>query len=127
MKKKLTKRQIAKQITALQNQLDDIRDAERAKEYKAVIGRCFVYDNGYSHARRWPLFTRVIGVNENGWLVVIRTQIDCEGKLEMEEATLTGTATLGAEISFGKYCAALNEGRAKLEELTGKALAVEVP
>lgn len=127
MKKKLTKRQIAKQMTALQNQLNDIQDAERAKEYQAVIGRCYVYDNGYSHDRRWPLFTRVTGINENGFLVVIRTQIDCNGKLEMEETTLIGTATLGEEISFGKYCAALNEGRAKLEELTGKALAVEVP
>ena len=125
--RKQTKAQLRNQLRIIQNQLSDIEDAERAKEYQGVIGKCFVYDNGYSHERRWPLFTRVTGVNENGWLVVIRTQIDCDGKLEMEETTLTGTATLGEEISFGKYCAALNEGRAKLEELTGKALAIGIP
>lgn len=76
--------ELAAQMAALREQIDEIDSATKAKENAALLDKCFKYHNSYSGDERWWLYTMVTGITEDGDLKAFSFQMDCHGKIEIE-------------------------------------------
>lgn len=75
------------QALELREQIWEIESAEKDKEHRRLIGKCFKVRNSYScpkdNSERWWLYSKVIS-SIDGSLRAIQFQIDIHGKAELE-------------------------------------------
>ena len=63
------KKEIQKQISKLQDELNEIELKERLKNNPPLIGKYYKYDNGYNLGERWWLYKKVTSIDEDGRLI----------------------------------------------------------
>lgn len=72
-------------IAPLQAKLASIREAEERKQYKALVGRCFKFNNSYGGDRpRWWLYIKVTGIGEF-WPEAFEFQTTCEQEIIIKQ------------------------------------------
>lgn len=91
------------QRSALNDRIGDIEAEERIKENAEKVGKAFVYDNGYSHQERWPLYTLVTDIDENGWFNVFQFETDSRGKTSVGNETRFSMSDSYREIDRDEF------------------------
>jgi hypothetical protein len=75
-------------------EIDEIETAERIKENKALVGKCFRYHNCYSCPEKntdyWWCYRQITGLDEYGDLLSWEFQIDKDGKVEIDPSSYFG-------------------------------------
>jgi hypothetical protein len=82
-------------ISEAQKELNRIKSAENIAEREQLVGRYFKYaDNSYSCPSKpedyWDVFYHVIGLGDDGWLVVSKFETDCRNAIRVQLDTKPG-------------------------------------
>lgn len=97
---------LRKQMSAIQDRINEIEGARLAEENAAVVGKCFKYRNCYScpkdDSERWWLYQRVTSVTKHGRLNVFSFQVDKDGQFSCEETTRS-VGILGEPITLKQF------------------------
>jgi len=85
MKMGLTKKEeLEKTIAVARNELSDIICEENIENNKKLIGKCFKYQNCYSHTEKesdyWWLYSKVLSVDKYGDCIIDQFQTDKDGQ-----------------------------------------------
>jgi len=105
--------QIIKEIGYLRGELEIIQNAAKDAENKALIGKCFVFENSYGGGEKWNSYRRVNGV-ENGRLLTTSFQVCSLGWFDFKpnESVIS---VLGKEIPRDKFNRAFDNFYSALE------------
>ncbi len=76
-------KELREQIGKLREEEYEIEKAERIKQNKGLVGKCFKYLNSYGSSEKWWLYTKVLRLDDEGYPVAWRFQIDCHGQIEI--------------------------------------------
>jgi hypothetical protein len=74
--KRLTKarrRALERTLAQVEQELADADRVEQLKRLRPLVGRCFVYQNSLGGDEKWPLYARVIGLDEEDAILQIIT------------------------------------------------------
>jgi hypothetical protein len=114
-----TKAEIAQKITALRSELGEIERQERREQHDALVGRAFKYRNCYSCPEGpddyWPLYSRCIGVDDDGWLTWHTFETDKHGRITIEfQHHSMSLLSSSDEISKAEFAAAWESLKARI-------------
>ncbi len=104
----MTRREeIQKQIAALREEESQILNAERQRENEPLIGKCFVFRNGYGDQEpdRWNLYCKILG-QRDGQLTGLQFQTDYRGDISIDPDTQIPSSTMEREIPVAEFDAA---------------------
>ncbi len=124
-------------MSASLKQLEAAKNSAAAKFWKAegkvkmraarrLIGKCFIYPrNCYSCPEKesdyWPIYMRVLGVEEHAWFRTIQIQCDKDGKVTIEPRTATSMGSW-VEISLAELQAGINKIQPTITKLLEEAM-----
>lgn len=87
--KKINKKQALQETLAkVRRELSRIEAAERLKANRGLVGKCYVYRNSYScpetEADYWPLYKKIISLDEFGNFQTLQFENDNSGQLTIK-------------------------------------------
>lgn len=111
---KQSKAQLKKIIRNARTMLNDIERAEKEKQLKPLVGKCFKYRNSHGHDDGWWLYNKVLGISKNIWLEVFTFQKSSYGRWEIhfndtDMRLLEGFAPISDEEFNQAWAECLNE------------------
>ena len=77
------------QMVKLRDEIDEIEVAEKVKQNKKLVGKCFRYHNSYGSGDKWWLYARVTKLTDYGEPIAWNFQIDCHGKIDIQPPGLS--------------------------------------
>lgn len=117
VQKTKSKEELKKQFDEARYELDRIERAERRKQHKALVGKCYKYRNSYGSDRpKWWLYAKVVKVGDY-WPEAItfqRTSLDIFEVSDNKTFTASGSYE---EISRQEFARAWREFLRALELL----------
>jgi hypothetical protein len=84
-------------------------ERKKAVKLRADIGKCFVYQNSYSEFEKWPLYGKIISVNDDATYGMLKIQKDTVGRIEIEGCARTMSLNGYKPISLREYTVAVQE------------------
>lgn len=82
------KKRLGNEIARLLAERSKLEAEERANANRKIVGKCFRYANRYSDGESWWLYSKVISLDEYGWLTVFRFEETIRGRFEASTETL---------------------------------------
>ena len=109
------KNKLQSQIRALRKEIRQIEAEERKAKAASMSGLCYVYRNCYSCPEGpqdyWLLYSKVTGIDDDGFLEVLQFQTDIDGKttIETQKYLTPDTICLGEPLSDAAFNQASKE------------------
>ncbi len=97
------KEDLQKQVAVLRDELWEIEDAEKNKQFLEMVGKCFAYSNSYGGDSRWPMYQKVVLSGDDCYTVKVQLTDRGEAQFICEKLWSPNTCTLGDEISEAVY------------------------
>lgn len=114
---KLTLDELRDLSNMVRARFNDLQAEKSAKENRSLIGKCFVYQNSYSSSPSWPLYAKIIGINEDdGALVAKQFETDSFGKAMIEDRAHFVLGGSWKPITARQYAAAWKKLLRRLEK-----------
>jgi hypothetical protein len=82
----------------LSNKIWEMQRKEKIARNNELIGKCYKYRNSYGSDTEWWLYSRVVSVDEDGYMLANSFQDDGEGRLEVRRSA--SFMPLGGEIEI---------------------------
>lgn len=80
---KKTKAQWQRRQREAMTALNEIEQTERARRVRSLMGKCFRYINSYGSDSAWPLYGRIIGADEYGWMRMFQFETTSNDEIQI--------------------------------------------
>jgi hypothetical protein len=109
-------------LAEARDRLREIERQERQGTSQQLVGKCYRFRNSYSCPEGpqdyWPLYSRILGVDEDANCVVLQFQTDRDGDCRINrESRSPDSGCFGVEIARDEYDAAAAAFLARVSEL----------